>query len=121
MKFCWTTLNVSNMEASLKFYTEIVGLKLDRRFNVCPHVEIAFLVDGDTKVELISNLNQQDITYSTNISLGFEVSSLDEMIKVLNQKEIKIESEILKPNPFIQFFYIKDPDGLKIQFVENLK
>ena len=28
MNFCWITLNVSNMEKSLKFYHEIIGLKL---------------------------------------------------------------------------------------------
>lgn len=33
MKFCWTTIRVKNLEESLKFYQEIVGLKLDKRFN----------------------------------------------------------------------------------------
>ena len=41
------------MEESLKFYQEIVGLNLVRRFNAGPNTEIAFLGDGETKVELM--------------------------------------------------------------------
>lgn len=42
MKFCWTTINVLNMADSLKFYQEIVGLTLRRRFPAGPGTEIAF-------------------------------------------------------------------------------
>ena len=50
MKFCWSTLRVKNMDESLKFYEEVVGLILDKRFNAGPGMEIAFLGDGETKV-----------------------------------------------------------------------
>lgn len=120
MKFCWTTLMVSNLEESLKFYTEIIGLRIDRRFNASPKVEIAFLGDGETKVELIHNSELKDIEYSPFVTLGFEVESLEKMKILLENHNIRLESEILKPNPHIQFFYVKDPDGVKIQFVENL-
>ena len=53
MKFCWTTLSVNNMEESLKFYHEIIGLPVDRRFKMGPEAEIAFLGDGETKLELM--------------------------------------------------------------------
>ena len=49
MKFCWTTIIVRNMQESLKFYQEIVGLCIDSRMNAGPGVEIAFLGDGQTK------------------------------------------------------------------------
>jgi lactoylglutathione lyase len=43
MKFCWSTLKVKNLEESLKFYHEIVGLKTNKRFNAGPGRKIAFL------------------------------------------------------------------------------
>ncbi|MDD5601014.1 MAG: VOC family protein, partial [Actinomycetota bacterium] len=32
MKFCWTTIMVNDLEESLKFYQEIIGLPVNRRF-----------------------------------------------------------------------------------------
>lgn len=34
MKFCWVTITVKNMEESLRFYYEIVGLNIDKRFKL---------------------------------------------------------------------------------------
>lgn len=118
MKFCWSTLNVRNMEESLRFYGEIVGLEIDRRFNSGPGMEIAFLGDGETKVELIYNENSKDINLGKDISWGFQVESVDEMIDFVKAKGIEIYEGPFQPNPNTKFFYILDPNGLKIQFVE---
>ena len=107
------------MEESLKFYQEIVGLKVDRRFAAGPGVEIVFLGDGETKVELISNEQIKDVSYGQNISWGFEVNSLDEMINFVKEKGIEIHSGLFQPNPNTRFFFVLDPNGLKIQFVET--
>jgi lactoylglutathione lyase len=77
MKFCWTTVNVTDMENSLGFYRDIVGLELDRRFKPVPHMEIAFLGNGETQVELIHNAEGGNTYTGKGISLGFEVESLD--------------------------------------------
>jgi lactoylglutathione lyase len=120
MKFCWTTISVKNMEESLKFYKEIVGLGLDRKFNAGPGMEIAFLGDGETKVELMYNEKNKAVSIGQDISLGFEVNSLDEKLAALKEKGIDIKGGPFQPNPHIKFFYILDPNGLKIQFVENM-
>ena len=120
MKFCWSTLRVKNMEESLKFYEEIVGLKIDKRFKAGPNMEIAFLGDGETKVELICDESNNDISLGKDISWGFEVECVDEMINFVKEKGIAIESGPFQPNPHVKFFYVMDPNGLKIQFVENI-
>ena len=119
MAFLWTTLMVKEMEASLKFYREIVGLPLQRRFTAGPGVEIAFLGEEGTKVELICNEKLKEIHIGPDISLGFAVKSLDEKISFLEGKGIKLHSCPFAPNPHTKFFYILDPNGLKIQFVEG--
>jgi len=111
---------VKNLEESLKFYIEIVGLNVVKRFNAGPGVEIAFLGDGETKVELICNQDSKEVSFGKDISLGFEVNSLDEMMTVVKEKGIDIHSGPFQPNPHTKFFYILDPNGLKIQFVENI-
>ncbi|ATW26547.1 VOC family protein [Candidatus Formimonas warabiya] len=120
MKFCWTTLRVKNLEESLKFYQEIVGLKVERKFSAGPGTEIVFLGDGETKVELIGNGTNQEVNMGEDISLGFEVGSVDEMFNVVKEKGIEIHSGPFQPNPHVKFFFVRDPNGLKIQFVENM-
>lgn len=121
MKFCWSTLHVKHMEESLKFYEEVVGLKVDSRFQAGPGQEIAFLGDGETKIELICHENSSHINIGKDISWGFEVDSVDEMMRLVQEKDIAIEAGPFQPNPHTKFFYIMDPNGLKIQFVENKK
>lgn len=119
MKFCWTTINVSNMEESLAFYQEIVGLPLMRRFPAGPGMEIAFLGDGETQVELIASASTAEVKIGTDISLGFIVESLEDMLDFVQKKSIAIYSGPHQPNPQTRFFYVLDPNNLKIQFVER--
>lgn len=111
---------VKNLNESLNFYNEIVGLKVNRRFNAGPGVEIAFLGDGETKIELICNKSSKEVSYGDSISLGFEVSSVDEMMSFVKEKGISIQSGPFQPNLHTKFFYVLDPNGLKIQFVQNI-
>lgn len=118
MKFCWSTIKVKNMEESLKFYKEIVGLKENRRFNAGPGIEIAFLGEGETQVELICDEKNKQVNLGPDISLGFRVNSVDEMMALVKEEGIDIHSGPFQPNPHVKFFYVLDPNGLKIQFVE---
>lgn len=120
MKFCWTTIMVTDMEKSLSFYQEIVGLPVVRRVNAWPAADIAFLGEGETKVELICNKGTNTVNLGQDISLGFEVESLDDMLAFVKEKGVKIHSGPFQPNPRIKFFYVTDPDGLKIQFAQNM-
>jgi lactoylglutathione lyase len=118
--FLWTTIKVKDLEESIEFYQEIVGLKLQRKFEAGPEREIAFLTtDGQTAVELIDDQSQDSVDLGLDISLGFEVDSVEEKIKSLREKNISIHSGPISPNPNIEFFFILDPNGLRIQFVDN--
>jgi len=119
MKYVWTTIMVKDLEKSLEFYRDFIGLKVNRRFASGPNQEIVFLGDGETEVELIEN-KQESFTAGNAISLGFAVESLDETIKLLKEKSINIVSEIIEPNPTIKFIYVLDPNGVKVQFSETL-
>lgn len=119
MKFCWSTLHVRDMDESLKFYRDLIGLQLMRRFPAGPGMEIAFLGDGDTKIELIQQADIPKPAVGPDISWGFEVESLEEVLKMLAEHGIPIESGPFQPNPQTRFVFVLDPNGLKIQFVEN--
>jgi len=121
MNFCWATIQVSDMEKSLSFYQDVIGLKINRRMQPMPDINIVFLGSGGTEIELIHNNKKTSFNYGKDISLGFTVESLDKTIEFLNNRNIPIHSGPFQPSPIIKFLYILDPDGLKIQFVENIK
>ncbi len=117
MKFCWSTLNVRDLEESIAFYTEIIGLEVVRRFNT-EHGEIAFLGKGETQIELIKDINKDNINVGVDISWGFQTENLDETLKLLDEKGVKVLTGVIQPNPFIKFVMVSDPNGMKIQIAE---
>jgi lactoylglutathione lyase len=120
MAFCWSTIHVKDFDESLKFYTEIVGLSIVRTGDSGP-MRLAFLGEVGAQVELIGRPGMPEYPVSDQISLGFTVESLDEKIVFLKEKGIDLYREPFQPNPTIRFCYIKDPNGVNIQFVENIK
>ncbi len=119
MKFAHVTINVKDLEESVKFYQEVVGLPLVNRFPAGPNMEIVFLGEGETLVELIHDAANTDITIGKDISIGFAVDSLDDMMDFVKDKGIEIESGPFEPNPNTRFFFVLDPNGLRVQFIEQ--
>ena len=121
MSYLWTTIKVKNLKESIDFYQEIVGLEVQRRFEAGPEREIVFLAaaPGETEVELIADQGKDSIDVGGDISIGFEIDSVAEKIRFLKEKGVEVESGPVAPNPEIEFFYVLDPNGVKIQFVEN--
>jgi lactoylglutathione lyase len=121
MKFVWTTFYVKNLEESIAFYSDLGGLKVMRRFPAGPGVEIAFMGNGvsdETLVELIVDSKKSAATYTDFISIGFAVDSLTAMLDTVKSKNIPVfEGPI--DTPHSSFFYIKDPNGLSVQFYQQ--
>jgi len=120
MKLNHITISVKDMEESIKFYRDVIGLTVKSRFSPSAGVKIAFLGDSGSDVELIYRQSQTGITIGEDISLGFEVQSMGEIMDVLRQKGFSA-SEIYQPVPQIKYFFTADPNGVRIQFFENVK
>ena len=97
-----------------------MGLPISKQYPAGPGVEICFLGKGETRVELICNQNLKSLGPVGRVCLGFEVKSLDEKIKFIQEKGLEIADGPIQPNPHIKFFFVKDPDGFNVQFVENM-
>ena len=119
MEFCWSTLYVKDMDESVKFYEEVIELPIKQRFEAGPGTEIAFLGKGETLIELISDQSKKTINLDLDISWGFRVDSLDQTMKFLVDKGINIIAGPIEPKPGTRFIYILDPNGMKIQLVEQ--
>ncbi len=120
MKFCFSTLFVKDMEESIRFYKEIIGLPVSRRFSPSPDMEIVFLGEEGTQIELIQDKEKEVVGIGPDISWAFTVNSLEEAYQSMKDNGVTMLSDIIQPSPQVKFFYIQDPNGMKIQLVENL-
>ncbi len=118
MGFCWTTLQVSDLDRAIAFYRDVAGLPVARRFGGGGHF-IAFLGDGETKVELIADAGRTPPGRGEGATLGFRVASLDAQLALCAEKGVAVERGPMSPGPGIRFFYVRDPDGFEVQFVEE--
>ena len=115
MKLIHITIAVKDLEKSLAFYRDIVGLPVNRRF-ASGASEIAFVGEGDTEIELICG--GADVVHSADVSIGFAVDSLTDTIAFLAENGIAVGDEA-QPNPQVRFAFAHDPDGFRVQFVES--
>ncbi|MCZ4142743.1 glyoxalase, partial [Escherichia coli] len=85
----WITLRVRDLEASLAFYHGVLGLPVHRRFESRGR-QIAMLgTEKETKLELIEN-SGTILKPEAGISVGYEVSSLEETIERLKELGIPV-------------------------------
>lgn len=119
MRFSWTTLHVKNLDTSIAFYKEFVGLEVNRRFKPNESMELAFLGADTTELELIAD-GRTTNSSPDDISIGFILDcKLEEQLEKLAAKGFTEQSPIFAPGPYMRYAYVKDPDGFKVQFVED--
>lgn len=121
MKFLWTTIYVTNLDESIAFYSDLLGLQQLKRFPAGPGVEIAFMgngTDDETLVELLADSNNSSVNFTEFLSIGFAVDSADAMMNTVESKNIPIHNGPIE-TPSSKFFTIKDPNGVNVQFFQQ--
>nr|WP_195269807.1 VOC family protein [Eubacterium sp. 1001713B170207_170306_E7] len=119
MKFSFVTIHVNHLEESIRFYEEVLGLEVLRRFEAGPGNEIAFMGSGGAELELIGDAQESEVGVNEKISLGFEIASVDKCMEALREKGIPVFSGPFQPNPKTRFFFIQDPDGVMVELIEQ--
>lgn len=125
MKFLHTMIRVKDIDASLKFYTELLNMKLDKkkRLDDC---ELYFLndEDGTCQIELTYNDETPKEGYTNGSAFGhfaFSVDSLDEFTEKLHSLGYEYLYEPFDLNgKGTKIAFIKDPDGNEIEMIEKI-
>jgi len=103
----------SNLDASLKFYEDVIGLKTGFR----PQMDFggAWLYDGDRAViHLIcrDEFTQQDTGALDHVA--FNCTGVEEYKKVFEEKRVKYKSNYLPDIKLTQMF-VDDPEGVTVE------
>ncbi len=125
MKFLHSMIRVKNVVESLKFYTELLNMKLDhkKRLNDC---WLYFLNDEDKtcQIELTYNDETPAEGYSNGSAFGhfaFQVDSLDEFTSKICKLGYKYLYEPFDLNgKGSRIAFVKDPDGNEIELIEKV-
>ena len=119
-------IRVRDVEASLKFYTELLEMKVVREKELSD-CRLYFLSDksGHAELELTYNFKTPDEGYEIGSGFGhfgFKIESMAEFDKKLKEFGGEYLYEPYKLSPTgSTIAFIKDPDGYEIELIEKNK
>ena len=122
MRILHTCLNVSDLDKSIKFYTENLGLKfVSRREIKQNNAEIVFLKDeAGGAIELTHWRDKKTLTEGDNFDhIAFGVDEVEATIKQLREKGVPIAMEPYSlQGSSSKIAFIKDPDGNWLELIQ---
>ncbi len=124
MKFLHTSLTVRSLEASLRFYTEVLGLEFERRRAIPENrAEIAFVRDPESgaRIELTYWEGKGTIDAGEQLDhLAFEVPDLDRFLAAARAKGARVAKEPYRlAGGSGRLAFLLDPDDVWIELIER--
>ena len=123
MKGICAAIKVNNLEDSLKFYCNGLGYTEYKRLTPNDFILLVFLKDSEGGLlELIYNKNQPEKIgnpIAGNVSIVLGVDNLKTTLETLNSMGYTPEHPIMKLPSGEQIAFIKDPDAVEVELIEN--
>ena len=135
------SFTVSNLNASVKFYSQVMGLKIidvssrDLKFSekvtgiAKARLKIAYLSGNNCSIELIEYLSPKGKKMDTktcnvgSAHICFNVDNFKNFINILKKNRVMMASEPQMipagPNKGRLVVYAKDPDSNNLEFISN--
>jgi len=125
MKFLHTMIRVVDLDKSIKFYTEVLGLKLHREKEY-PEGEftLAFLgYGGDTEPFLELTHNWDTDSYELGDGYGHMAFGVEDIYKACDKIEQLGGKVIRAPGPMKHgttvIAFVEDPDSYRVELIER--
>src|SRR5215216_5292033 len=122
LKLLHTRMRVSNLDETIRFYTDVLGLEVLERKTSPRGSQLAFLKvpNSDELIELASFPPSGPVKVQEDlVHLAFQVESLDQTIANLNAKSVKITDGPTQTSSGSRFIFIDAPDGYEIELIER--
>jgi len=118
MKLAHTMIRVRDLERSIAFYRDFLGLREVRRKDLGDAI-LVFLADdaGHHHIELTFNKDGRDYELGNQFGhLAFVTGDLDAVIADVEGKGWKYRGS--RPETGSRYIFIKDPDGYDIEILQ---
>lgn len=128
MRFLHTMVRVRDLEASLKFYVDLLGLKeVDRMENQAGRFTLVFLASPEARldaahgrqapvIELTYNWDLETYAGGRNFGhLAYEVDDIYALCRKLMDNGVVIN----RPPRDGNMAFVKSPDGISIEFLQK--
>jgi len=124
MRFLHTSITVRNMDESLRFYTDVLGLTPDGRRAIPENrAEIAFVRDPESgaRVELTHWDGKTDVDPGEQLDhLAFEVGDLDEVLSRVRTLGVRVAKEPYRlAGGSGRIAFVLDPNDVWIELIEH--
>lgn len=125
MKILHTCLNVSDLDRSIEFYTDHMGLKfVSRREIKQNNAEIAFLKDeSGAAIELTHWRDKKTLAEGDNFDhIAFAVDDIESTVQELKKKGVTIAMEPYSlQGSTSKIAFIKDSDGNWLELIQSIQ
>jgi lactoylglutathione lyase len=121
-KLLHTRMRVSDMDQTIAFYTDVLGLEVVER-KVSPRgSHLAFLrtPNSEELIELCSFPASGPVKVQEDlVHLAFQVANLDAAIAALQQQSVRITDGPTTTSSGSRFIFIDAPDGYEVELIER--
>jgi lactoylglutathione lyase len=115
MKIAYATMIVKSTEESVRFYTDVMGYKVDSVYHPPGGGTITLMRgEGEAMFELIENSKFPAGLYS----IGIDVDDLDKTLTDIKSKGANVLSEPIRTLVGVMAF-IEDPNGTRMCLIEH--
>lgn len=121
-KLLHTRMRVSDIDQTIRFYTTVLGLEVMERKTSPRGSHLAFLKvpNSEELIELASYPPSGPVKVQEDlVHLAFQVENLDETMRDLTAKGVKITDGPTQSSSGNRFIFIDAPDGYEIELIEK--
>jgi lactoylglutathione lyase len=123
-KLLHTRMRVNDLERTVKFYEQALGLKVARRHTSPRGAQLAFLSvpNGEEEIELTQLNGAPAVQVQPDLMhLAFEVENLAKFAEELKNKGIPLSDGPTKTGSGSTIAFIDAPEGYEIELIEKAK
>ena len=123
-KLLHTRMRVNDLERTVKFYEDALGLTVSRRHTSPRGAQLAFLAipNSDEEIELCQLPDSPSVQVQPDLMhLAFQVDNLEEFAAQLAKKGFKLSDGPTKTSGGGIIAFIDAPEGYEVELIQRAK